>query len=337
MQPGVAVVTGASAGVGRATARALARSGFDVAVLARGIAGLRAAASDVELTGRRALAIPTDVSEYAQVADAAEQVEAELGPIDVWVNNAMTTVFAWFTDVQPDEFARTTAVTYLGQVYGTMVALEHMQPRDRGRIVNVGSALAFAGLPLQSAYCGAKFACRGFTQAVRAELLARHSNITISLVHLPAVNTPQFEWCLSRMEREPMPVPPVYQPEVVAEKIVAAALTGRRSKVVGGWNRAVVAAGRLAPSVAAQFAARTGIDSQQTDEPRRRDRRADLCDPVDVESDYGARGRFDERAQGMRDVAWLRTLPRTGITLVRSIGAAAREAVTRDSAATAGR
>ena len=326
------VITGASAGVGRATAHAFVAHGFDVALLARGEAGLKAAASEVEAAGGRALAIPTDVSEYEQVEAAADQVERELGPIDVWVNNAMTTVFARFSDVDPDEYARATAVTYLGQVHGTMVALKCMKPRDRGRVVNVGSALAFVGIPLQAAYCGAKFACRGFTEAVRAELLDEGSNVTISLVHLPAVNTPQFGWCESKMPNDPMPVPPIYQPEVPAHFIVAAALDGRRSKIVGSWNNLLVAAAQTMPSVVAHFAARTGVSSQQTDRPTSRDRPSDLRRPVDDTRDYGAHGTFDARAHGVRDSTFLRTLPKTAAVIATSVMSATSDTIARVAA-----
>jgi short-subunit dehydrogenase len=320
---GVALVTGASAGVGRATALALAAHGYDVALLARGEAGLAGARSAIEATGRRALAIPADVSDAAQVDAAATRAEVELGEIDVWVNNAMTTVFAWFHDVTPEEFARATTVTYLGQVYGTMAALRRMRPRDRGRIVNVGSALAFVGIPLQAAYCGAKFGVRGFTESVRAELLHDRSNVTISLVHLPAVNTPQFAWCRSKMSNEPKPVPPVYQPEVAASAIVRTALDGKPSRIVGSWNTALVGAAELAPGVVAQYAARTAVDSQQTDRPAPSDRASNLCEPVDRDRDAGAHGAFGDHARGVRDLAFLRSLPRTLADLVRSARAAA--------------
>jgi NAD(P)-dependent dehydrogenase (short-subunit alcohol dehydrogenase family) len=318
----VAVVTGGSAGVGRATVRALAEHGFAVAILARGEAGLEAAVHDVEERGQRALAVPTDVAEYSEVRAAARRIESELGPIDVWVNNAMTTVFARFGDVTPDEFARATAVTYLGQVYGTMVALELMKPRDRGRIVNVGSALAFVGIPLQAAYCGAKFAVRGFTESVRAELLDEGSHVTISLVHLPAVNTPQFSWCESKMPKEPMPVPPIYEPDVPARFILEVAGDGRRSKIVGSWNHALIAATQMMPGVVAHFAASTGVTSQQTDQPARPDRTSDLHSPADARHDHGARGVFSAQAQGVRSPSFLRSLPRTVATIGRSLGRA---------------
>jgi len=260
----VAVVTGASAGVGRATAIALADEGFDVAVLARGSAGVEAAVDDVERRGRRAIGVEVDVADWDAVDAAATRVEHELGPIDVWVNDAMTTAFAWSWDVHPDEWRRATEVTYLGQVHGTLAALARMRPRDRGRIVNVGSALSYVGIPLQGPYCAAKFACRGFFESVRAELLHMKSNVTISMVHLPAVDTPQFDWCEARLPNRPQPVAPIYEPEVAARAIVAAALDGRRSSVLGAWNRLVVTGAKVAPGVLAHFVARTAVAGQQT-------------------------------------------------------------------------
>lgn len=325
----VAVVTGASAGVGRATARALAGRGFDVALLARGAAGLEAAAKEVEQAGGRALAVATDVAEWEQVDHAASRVEEELGPIDVWVNDAMATAFAWLHEVRPDEFRRATEVTYLGQVHGTLAALERMRPRDRGRIVNVGSALAFVGIPLQSAYCGAKFACRGFSESVRAELLAQGSNVTLSMVHLPAVDTPQFEWSLSRLPEHPQPVPPIYPPEPCARAVVEAALGGRRSKVLGAWNKLIVGATKLAPAVLAHYVARTGVSSQQTGEPTTPGRPCNLFDPADATDDYGAHGRFSDRAGGVLDPQFLRALPKTGAQLGRAVAAAGREKLAR--------
>lgn len=321
----VAVVTGASAGVGRATAQAFGDAGFDVALLARGQAGLDAAVGSVEQRGARAVAIPTDVADWDQVDGAADDVERELGPVDVWVNDAMTTAFAWFPDVRPEEFKRATEVTYLGQVHGTLAALNRMRSRNRGRIVNVGSALAFAGIPLQSVYCGAKFACRGFYESVRAELLAQDSDVTISMVHLPAVDTPQFDWCLSRMPKRPQPVPPVYPPETCAKFIVRAALDGRPRKVVGSWNTLIVAAAKIAPNVAAHFLAMNGVSTQQTQEPTHRDRPANLFRPVDDDRDHGVHGRFGAQARGIRDPQFLRSLPQTARTAGRAIGAALGE------------
>ena len=245
----IAVVTGASGGVGRATARAFAEAGYDVALLARGIAGLEGAAKEVEAVGGRAVVITTDVSSFEEVDAAATLVENQLGSIDVWVNDAMTTVFAPIWEIAPDDFRRAVEVTFLGQVWGTMAALARMRPRNRGSIVNVGSALAYMGIPLQTAYCSSKFACRGFFESVRAELLHENSDIRLSMVHLPAVNTPQFDWCETTLDRHPQPVPPIYQPEIPARFILEAALTGRRAKVVGAWNKLLVVAGSLFPGL----------------------------------------------------------------------------------------
>ena len=215
--------------------------------MARGRAGLEAAAAAVESEGSRALIVAADVADYDAVDRAASRAEEELGPLDVWINNAMTTSFSPLSDTKSDDFRRAIEVTFLGQVWGTMAALERMRPRDRGNIVNVGSALAFIGIPLQSPYCSAKFACRGFFESTRAELLHEGSHIRLSMVHLPAVNTPQFDWCQTTMDRHPQPVPPIYQAEIPAKFIVQAALDGRRSKVVGSWNKLLVAAGQIAP------------------------------------------------------------------------------------------
>jgi NAD(P)-dependent dehydrogenase (short-subunit alcohol dehydrogenase family) len=321
----VAVITGASAGLGRATAVAFADAGFDVALLARGEAGLSAAAADVERRGRRALVAPTDVADFDQVADAAEQAESELGPIDVWVNNAMTTAFAPIWDLDHRDFARAVDVTFLGQVWGTTVALEHMRPRDRGTIVNVGSALAFVGIPLQSAYCASKFACRGFFESVRAELLHEGSNVRLGMVHMPAINTPQFGWCASSMDRHPQPVPPIYEPEDMAAHIVQAALDGRRSKVVGSWNRLVVAAGRLTPGLGNQFAARGAWETQLTDRDAGSEREVNLRRPVDDDHEVGSRGIFADQAGGFLDPSFLRSLPSTVGTVAAAAGATLRE------------
>ena len=313
----VAVVTGASAGVGRAVARALAERGFDVGLIARGQGGLDGAVEDVHAAGRQALAVAADVADWNRVDAAASQVEQQLGAIAVWVNTAMTTVFSPFAQITAAEFRRATEVTYLGQVHGTMAALSRMCPRDRGNIVNVGSALSFLGIPLQSAYCGAKFAVRGFTESVRAELLHDGSNVQISLVHLPAVNTPQFDWCKSNLPRRPQPVPPVYQPEAAAAAILAA-LDGRRASVLGSWNRVIIAGTKLMPGVLQRYAARTGYDSQQTDEPVDSNRASNLFGPVDDRSDHGAHGRFDARAVGALDGRFLGSLPGTARDLARS-------------------
>ncbi|HEX5267011.1 MAG TPA: SDR family oxidoreductase [Acidimicrobiales bacterium] len=326
---GVAVVTGASAGVGRATAVALAEGGFDVALLARGRAGLEAAAKDVESAGGRALVVPTDVADHEQVDRAAELAEEQLGPVEVWVNDAMTTKFAPFWEVDPDEFKRAVEVTFLGQVWGTRAALQRMVPRDRGTIVNVGSALAFMGIPLQSAYCASKFACRGFSESVRAELIHRGSNVRMSMVHLPAVNTPQFNWCRSVFDRHPQPVPPIYQPEVPAKFIVEAALDGRRAKIVGSWNKLLVGASKVMPGVGNQFAAIGAWDAQLTDLPVDPGRRGNLWDAGDDSGDEGAHGIFDDQASGFRDPSFLRTLPDTGRKFGIALARTAREKAAR--------
>jgi short-subunit dehydrogenase len=315
---GVAVVTGATAGVGRAVARQLAEKGFDVAALARGEAGLNCLAKEVTDTGARALPIPVDVSDFSSVEDAARRTEETLGPIDLWVNNAMTTVFAPTWKVQHAEFRRAVEVTLFGQVWGTQVALSRMRPRDRGTIVNVGSALSFVAIPLQGPYCAAKFACRGFTESVRAELIHEGSNIRIVMVHLPAVNTPQFGWCRTVFDRHPQPVAPIYQPELVAERIVGAALEPRKDAVVGSWNKVLVVAGRLFPRFANQYAALAAWESQLSDEPIDPDRRANLYDPLDEAKDAGPHGIFDSRANGVLDPSFLTSLPDTAAKLLRA-------------------
>lgn len=317
----VAVVTGASAGVGRAVVPELARRGFDVGLVARGHAGLSAAAEEVEAAGGRALVLPADVSRFDEVRQATAAAERELGPIDVWVNDAMTTIFAPIWKVEPDDFRRALEVTFLGQVWGTKAALEVMMPRDRGRIVNVGSALAFVGIPLQSAYCSSKFACRGFFESVRAELIHQKSQVEVSMVHLPGVNTTQFNWCKSVFDTHPQPVPPVYQPEVPAKVIVDVALDGRRSKVVGSWNQLLVTMASLFPGLATQYAAIGAWEAQLTDMPVTPDRPVNLYHPVDDTADMGAHGIFDETAAGVLAPQFVESLPsnakKFGIALAR--------------------
>jgi NAD(P)-dependent dehydrogenase (short-subunit alcohol dehydrogenase family) len=315
----VAVITGATAGVGRATAKTFAEAGFDVALLARGRVGLEAAATEVEAAGGRALVVPTDVSQFDQVDEAATRAEAELGPIDVWVNDAMTTVFSPSWEVAPADFQRAVEVTFLGQVWGTMAALARMRPRDAGTIVNVGSALAFIGIPLQSAYCASKFACRGFFESTRAELIHEGSHVRMSMVHLPAVNTPQFGWCRTNLDHHPQPVPPMYQPEVPARFILEAALDGRRDKVIGSWNKMLVAAGRLFPGLGNQYAAIGAWETQLTSIPIDPERPANLRHPLDHDDDRGAHGIFDNEAGGVLDPSFLRTLPTTARTFGRAV------------------
>jgi NAD(P)-dependent dehydrogenase (short-subunit alcohol dehydrogenase family) len=321
----VALVTGASAGVGRATAVELARHGFDVALLARGTAGLAAAAAEVEAHGSRALIVAADVADFDAVDQAASRAEEELGPLDVWINDAMTTCFSPLADTTAADFRRAIEVTFLGQVWGTMAALNRMRPRDRGNIVNVGSALAFLGIPLQSPYCSAKFACRGFFESARAELLHEGSHVRLSMVHLPAVNTPQFDWCQTTMDRHPQPVPPIYQPEIPAKFIVQAALDGRRSKVVGSWNKLLVAAGQVAPGVGNHYAALAAWESQLADLPLEDDRPDNLNRPADDAKDAGAHGIFDDKARGFFDPSFLKTLPNAGLTFLKAVLADARD------------
>ncbi|MDH2427514.1 SDR family oxidoreductase [Sphaerisporangium sp. TRM90804] len=301
----VVVVTGASGGVGRAVVRMLGHRGAKVALIARGETGLATAATEVGVEGGIAKVFPADVADHEQVDAAADAVEAELGPIDVWINVAFSSVFAPFTEVEPAEFERTTAVTYLGYVWGTRAALRRMIPRNRGVIVQTGSALAYRGIPLQSAYCGAKHAIKGFTESVRTELLDERSDVRITMVQLPAVNTPQFDWVLSRLRRHPQPVPPIYQPEVAAQAIVyAAEHPSRREYWVGGSTVATIIGERLAPGLIDRYLGRTGVRSQQTDE-KRPTGVANLWDPADENRDYGAHGGFDRRSKDRSVQVWL--------------------------------
>ena len=291
----VVVITGASAGVGRATARRFAEEGVAIALLARGRERLEATARDVEEAGGRALVIPTDVADAEAVEAAAERAEEEFGPIDVWVNNAMVTVYAPVADTTPEEFRRATEVTYLGSVWGTMAALKRMRPRDRGTIVQVGSALAYRGIPLQGAYCGAKHALQGFLDSLRTELLHEGSGVRVTVVQLPALNTPQFSWGRTKMPHEPQPMPPIFQPEVAAEAIVGAAHDPRREIFVGWPTVKVILANKVAPGLVDRYLARSGFDAQQIDEPVPPDRRDNLFEPAP--GNFAAHGKFDDRAK----------------------------------------
>lgn len=302
--PRIVVVTGGSAGVGRAIARAFARRGSTVAILARGKDGLEGARRDVEALGGRALVCPCDVSDETQVEAAADRIENELGPIDVWVNNAMVSVFAPADRMTSEEYRRVTDVTYLGYVWGTLAALRRMKPRDRGVVVQVGSALAHRSIPLQSAYCAAKHAIKGFTESVRTELIHDRSSVKVTLVELPAVNTPQFEWTRSKMPRRAQPVPPIFQPEVPAEAVVEASLHPRREMLVAWPTLKAVLAEKLAPGIADWYLGRTGYEAQQTNEMARFGRRDNLFAPVP--GDHGAHGRFDDRARSRSTKLWLR-------------------------------
>src|SRR6184192_4221127 len=266
-KPEVIVITGASAGVGRATVQAFARRGAQLGLIARGPDGLEAARKEVEQLGGSALVFALDVANAEKVEEAAARVEEEFGPIEIWVNNAMVSVFSPVKEMTAEEFHRVTEVTYLGVVYGTLAALRRMLPRDRGSIVQVGSALAYRGIPLQAAYCGAKHAIQGFTESLRCELLHDKSNVRVTMVQLPAMNTPQFDWVKSRLPRQPQPVPPIYEPEIAADAIVWAAAHRRRELSVGGPTVTAIWANKIASGVFDRYLARSGYDSQQTDQP----------------------------------------------------------------------
>ncbi|HZW22723.1 SDR family oxidoreductase [Noviherbaspirillum sp.] len=289
------VVTGASGGIGRATAIAFGRKGCRVALLARSREGLAGAARDVEAAGGIALALPTDVADHTQVEAAAEHVEREFGPIDVWINNAMATIFCPFEQITPEDFERATQVTYLGAVWGTMAALKRMRPRNRGTVVQVGSALAYRSIPLQAPYCGAKAALRGFTDSLRSELHHDRSKVHLTMVQLSAFNTPQFDWGRTCFDRQPQPVPPIFQPELAAEAIVWAATHRRRELWVGFPAVKAILATHLVPGFLDRLLASRAYEGQLTDESNPPGRRDNLYTPVP--EDRGAHGRFDRRAK----------------------------------------
>jgi len=303
-------VTGATGGIGRATARAFANAGDHVALLARGERGLAHAAEEVLAQGVRALPVRVDVADAAAVEAAADRVERELGPIDVWVNCAFTSVFARFVDIEPDEFRRVTETTYLGYTNGTRAALRYMRERDRGTIVQVGSALGYRGIPLQSAYCGAKHALRGFHSSLRTELMHEGSKVRVTIVQMPGVNTPQFSWVLSRLPHKARPVAPVYQPEVAARAVLYAADHPRKREYwVGASTVGTILGNRVAAGLLDRYLARTGFASQQTDEPRPADQPVNLWEPADGADgrDFGAHGRFDDEAVAHSPQLWLST------------------------------
>jgi NAD(P)-dependent dehydrogenase (short-subunit alcohol dehydrogenase family) len=300
----VVVVTGASAGLGRAIARAFARPGTSLGLLARNEAALDAARREVEAAGGRAIVLPTDVSDAAAVEAAAGAVEEAFGPIDVWVNDAMVSVFSPVRETTAEEYRRVTEVTYLGYVHGTLSALRRMLPRDRGVIVQVGSALAHRSIPLQSAYCAAKHAIRGFTESLRTELLHDRSRVRVTAVHMPALNTPQFGWVRSRLPRKPQPVPPIFQPEVGARAVVYAAEHPRRELWVGAPTAQAILGEKIAPGLLDRYLAKRGYDGQMYDgaaEPRR-DNLFSF-----VPGDHGAHGLFDARARSRSGELWLAT------------------------------
>jgi NAD(P)-dependent dehydrogenase (short-subunit alcohol dehydrogenase family) len=321
----VVVVTGASAGVGRAAAQAFGERGDRVALVARGEESLDGAARDVTRAGGEPLIVPTDVADPEQVEAAADRAEGELGPIDVWVNDAMATVFSPFVEIEPDEFDRSTRVTYLGAVWGTRSALRRMRSRDHGVIVQVGSALAYRGIHLQSSYCGAKHAMKGFTESVRTELMHEGSRVHVTMVQLPALNTPQFEIGRTKLDRHPQPVPPIYQPEVAARAIVWASEHRRREIHVGGATVKTIWGTKLVPGLADRYLAGSGVESQLTDEPLTGGRDGNLFAPVP--GDHGTRGRFDDaRSRSLQLALAKHRRAVTGAGLVLA-GAAALTAV----------
>ncbi|MGH8962175.1 MAG: SDR family oxidoreductase [Jatrophihabitantaceae bacterium] len=310
MSPGqhsIVVVTGASGGIGRATARAFGERGDTVVLIARGTKGLDEAAKEIERSGGTAVPMPLDVADSDAVGQAVERIESEFGPIDVWVNVAFTSVFAPFDQIAPAEYKRVTEVSYLGYVYSTMAVLPRMKERDRGVIVQVGSALAYRGIPLQSAYCGAKHAIQGFHEALRCELLHEKSGVHVTMVQMPAVNTPQFSWVLSRLPRHAQPVPPIYQPELAARAVLYAADHPRRREYwVGSSTVGTLAANAIAPGLLDRYLGRTGFGSQQTDQKRDPDAPTNLWEPADGPSgrDFGAHGVFDDTSHDHDPQQW---------------------------------
>lgn len=307
MAPETVLVTGASAGLGRAIAMEFGKRGAQVALLARGKQGLESAAAEIEQAGGKALPFPADVADADAVDKAADATEKQFGPIDTWVNNAMVTIFSPVKEMKPEEYKRATDVTYLGVVYGTLAALKRMLPRDRGTIVQVGSALAYRSIPLQSAYCAAKHAIVGFTDSLRCELIHDKSNLCLTMVHMPAMNTPQFEWVKSRLKHKPQPVPPIFEPEVGARAVYWAAHHDRREVWVGGSTVGAIVGNKVAPGVLDRYLGRTGYQSQQTpqlDDPSRPD---NLWSPVDSTEDHGAHGTFDDKSHAGSIQLWADT------------------------------
>jgi NAD(P)-dependent dehydrogenase (short-subunit alcohol dehydrogenase family) len=326
------VITGASAGIGRATARLYGERGANVALIARGQAGLDGAVRDVEDGGGKALAISADVADFAQVQDAARQAEEFFGPIDVWINDAFTSVFSPFAEISAEEFRRVTEVSYLGFVHGTMAALSLMRPRGRGTIVQVGSALGSRSIPLQSAYCGAKHAINGFTSSLRCELLHEGSGVHVTVAQMPAVNTPQFSWVRSRLPRHPQPVPPIYQPEMAARGVLFAADHPRRRQYwVGATTAATIMANKFVPALLDRYLARTGYDAQQTGEQVDDARPDNLYQPLDGPAgrDHGAHGIFGTRSHARSAQLWLDERPRVLAGLAAGAAVAAGIAAAR--------
>jgi NAD(P)-dependent dehydrogenase (short-subunit alcohol dehydrogenase family) len=315
------VITGASGGVGRATARRFAADGARIGLIARGRRGLEATAREVEQAGGEAMVLPLDVSDHEAVESAAAQVEERFGPIDVWVNDAMVTVYAEFLDIEPEEYQRATEVTYLGMVWGTRAALKRMVPRDRGSIVQVCSAMSYRGIPLQSPYCGAKAACKGFTESVLTELIHHKSNVRVSMIQLPGLNTPQFTWGRTKLPKQTMPVPPIYQPEIAADAVHHAAHHKRRQIYVGYPVVMNIFGERMAPWILDRYLAKIGYKKQMTDQPLDPVGHDNLFEPVD--EDRGAHGPFDDQAHSFSPQYEL--AKRRGLVLA-GVGAAAAAA-----------
>ncbi|HEY7123665.1 MAG TPA: SDR family oxidoreductase [Ktedonobacterales bacterium] len=321
-KPEVVVVTGASAGLGRAIVQEFAKHGAQIGLLARGRERLEATRKEVEALGGQALALPTDVADYEQVERAAEAVEQAFGPIAIWINNAMVGVMSPVKDMEPEEYKRVTAVTYLGQIYGTLAALKRMLPRDHGKIVLIGSALAYRGIPLQSAYCGAKHAIQGFADSLHSELLHDQSKVSVTMVQMPAMNTPQFNWMKTRLPRKAQPVPPIYQPEVAARAVYWAAHHQRRRMEVGLSTAIAINGNKLAQWLGDWYLAKTGYDSQQYDGEVPSNRPDNLWEPAP--GNYGAHGDFDQRAKNRSLQVWLNT--HRGLVSMAAVGAAAASA-----------
>lgn len=330
----VVVVTGSSAGVGRATAVHFAREGWDVGLMARGRAGLLGAADEVRAEGQRAHVVACDVSDADAVDAAADEYERELGPIDVWVNNAMVTVYGPFDELLPEEFQRVADVTFLGSVWGTRAALKRMKPRDRGVIVQVGSALGERGIPLQSAYCASKHALNGFIDSVRSELIEQQTGVSLRVAQMPALNTPQFAWGRNHLDAHPQPVPPMFEPEVAAQAVHHLATHSRREIWVGASTVATILGDRTSDDLMDNYLARNGIDAQKAPGTTRPERRDNLFEPMDEDTDFGTHGPFDQQAKDHSlelEVARRRgVLATVGATL--AAGAAAAWWANRDAA-----